>query len=138
MNLPLPELESRLYQFNKLMQELLRGRIQRNTFQSWEVEILLDIEACELRDANRREVLRRYQRAANKYVDRGGRSLLKLSEYLEKKHRQPIGGAAAAAPAAAVAEDDEDGDEDVVVVVVLELEVAPRIEPSDEEDEVKV
>lgn len=92
MSLPLPELESRLYQFNKLMQELLRGRIQRNTFQSWEVEILLDIEACSLRDSNRREILRRYQRAANRYVDRGGRSLLKLSEYLDKKHRLPIPG----------------------------------------------
>ncbi|WP_321472937.1 hypothetical protein [uncultured Paludibaculum sp.] len=90
MNLPVHELEARLHQFNKLMQELLRGRIQRNTFQSWEVEVLLDIESCELRDANRREVLRRYQKAANRYVDRGGRTLLKLSEYLRKEHRQPI------------------------------------------------
>jgi hypothetical protein len=90
MTLPVHELEARLFQFNKLMQELLRGRIHRNTFQSWEVEILLDIEACELRDSNRREILRRYQKAANKYVDRGGRTLLKLSEYLEKKHRGPL------------------------------------------------
>jgi len=94
MSLPLPELESRLFQFNKLLQELLRGRIQRNTFQPWEVEILLDIEACGLRDSNRREILRRYQKAANRYVDRGGRTLLKLSEYLEKKHRLPLGPAA--------------------------------------------
>lgn len=94
MTLPVHELESRLHQFNKLMQELLRGRIQRNTFQSWEVEVLLDIESCELRDANRREILRRYQKAANRYVDRGGRTLLKLSEYLDKKHRQPIDGPA--------------------------------------------
>ncbi|MGC4049684.1 MAG: hypothetical protein QM757_09250 [Paludibaculum sp.] len=90
MSLPVHELEGRLHQFDELMRELLRGRIQRNTFQSWEVEVLLDIEACELRDSNRREVLRRYQKAANRYVDRGGRTLLKLSEYLEKKHRQPI------------------------------------------------
>jgi hypothetical protein len=87
------ELEARLHQFNKLMQEILRGRMQRNTFQPWEVEILLDIETCTLRDSNRREILRRYQKAANRYVDRGGRTLLKLSEYLEKKHRQPLNGA---------------------------------------------
>lgn len=93
------ELEIRLHQFNKLMQEILRGRIQRNTFQPWEVEILLDIESCALRDSNRREILRRYQKAANRYVDRGGRTLLKLSEYLEKKHRQPLNGESAA-PAA--------------------------------------
>ena len=92
MQLAIHELEIRLHQFNKLMQELLRGKIQRNTFQQWEVEVLLDIEACELRESNRREVLRRYQRAANKYVDRGGRTLLKLSEYLEGKHRQPVNG----------------------------------------------
>lgn len=82
-----PELEARLAQFNRLMLDLLRGKIQRNTFQSWEVEILLDIESCELKDASRREVLRRYQRAANRYFERGGRTLLKLSEYLDKKHR---------------------------------------------------
>jgi hypothetical protein len=35
--------------------------------------------------------LRRYQKAANRYVERGGRSLLKLSDYLAKKHREPIG-----------------------------------------------
>lgn len=74
------------------MQDLLRGKIQRNTFQSWEVEILLDIESCELRDASRREVLRRYQRAANRYFERGGRTLLKLSEYLDKKHKAVLDG----------------------------------------------
>lgn len=79
-------------QFNRLIQDLLRGKIQRNTFQSWEVEILLDIESCELRDASRREVLRRYQKAANRYFERGGRTLLKLSEYLEKKHRTAVDG----------------------------------------------
>ncbi|HNY42657.1 MAG TPA: hypothetical protein PKJ41_19805 [Bryobacteraceae bacterium] len=84
---PVDELESRLIQFNKLLAELLRGRIQRTTFQPWEIEILLDIEACDLRDGNRRQVLKRYQRAANRYVDRGGRTMLKLSDYLAKKHR---------------------------------------------------
>jgi hypothetical protein len=98
---PLADLEARLHQFNRLMQEILRGRIQRNTFQPWEVEILLDIESCALRDSNRREVLRRYQKAANRYVDRGGRSLLKLSEYLEKKHKLPLNGGGAAGPAKA-------------------------------------
>ena len=85
------ELEARLHQFNKLITELLRGRMTRNTFQPWEVEILLDIDGCALGDSNRREMLRRYQRAANRYFERGGRTMLKLSEYLEKKHRLPIG-----------------------------------------------
>ncbi|MBA3974228.1 MAG: hypothetical protein C0504_08440 [Candidatus Solibacter sp.] len=88
MSLTVTELEARLVQFNKLMAELIRGGIRRTTFQPWEIEVLLDIEACDLRDSNRREILKRYQRAANKFFDRGGRSVLKLSEYLDKRHRR--------------------------------------------------
>lgn len=76
--------ETRLHQFNKLIQELLKGSVSRNTFRPWEIEILLDIEACNLRDGNRREILRRYQKAVQRHVDRGSESLLKLSEYLER------------------------------------------------------
>ena len=96
MSLTVTELEARLVQFNKLMAELIRGGIRRTTFQAWEIELLLDIEACDLRDSNRREILKRYQRAANKFFDRGGRSVLRLSEYLEKRHRRIEGGQAPA------------------------------------------
>ncbi|MCS7043040.1 MAG: hypothetical protein N2036_12190 [Bryobacteraceae bacterium] len=98
MELSAYELEARLHQFNRLIQELLRGRLHRNTFQPWEVEILLDIESCDLSNVNRRELLQRYQKAANRYVERGGRTLLKLSEYLAGKHRPRPG--VQAAPAA--------------------------------------
>jgi hypothetical protein len=87
-NKPVDELDALLVQFNRLITELLRGRMQRNVFQPWEIEILLDIEACHLRESSRRETLRRYQKAANRFVERGGRSLLKLSDYLAKKHRK--------------------------------------------------
>jgi hypothetical protein len=90
------DLDAQLGQFNRLIQELLRGKIQRNTFQPWEIELLLDIEACDLREGSRREVLRRYQKAANKYIERGAPSLLKLSEYLAKKHRDGSGSPAEA------------------------------------------
>lgn len=73
-----------LMQFNRLIQELLRGAMNRNTFRPWEIELLLDIEACNLRDSNRREILRRYQKAVHRHIDRGATSLLKLSEYLER------------------------------------------------------
>lgn len=82
-----PEPEVQLTQFNRLVAELLRGKIQRNTFQPWEIEVLLDIESCQLRDSNRREVLRRYQKAANRHYEKGTRQLMKLSEYLEKNRR---------------------------------------------------
>jgi len=80
--------EAQLHQFNKLMTDLLKGTLNRNTFRPWEIEILLDIEGCNLRDANRREILRRYQKAVKRNVDRGGSSLLKLSEYLELQRRR--------------------------------------------------
>lgn len=87
MNTRVLEPHDQLPQFNKLIADLLRGKLQRNTFQPWEIEILLDIEACDLKDANRRETLRRYQRAANRFLERGGKHMLRLSEYLDKNRK---------------------------------------------------
>jgi len=74
-----------LNRFNKLLQELVRGTMNRNTFQPWEIEILLDIEMCNLRETVKRETLRRYQKAVQRSMEKGARSPLKLSEYLEGK-----------------------------------------------------
>ena len=82
------DLEARLARFNKLVAELLGGGLTRNAYQSWEVELLLDIESCQLSPGNRRETLRRYQKAANRFAERGGEQVLKLSEYLAKVHRR--------------------------------------------------
>src|SRR5215470_4877104 len=79
----LPDSDTVLAQFNRLIQELLRGNMNRNTFRPWEVDLLLDIEHCNLRDASRRETLRRYQRAVQRHMEKGARLPLKLSEYLE-------------------------------------------------------
>ena len=76
--------EAVLNRFNKLMQELLAGSIHRNTFRPWEIEILLDIEACSLRDTLKRETLRRYQKAVQRSMERGAPKLLKMSEYLDQ------------------------------------------------------
>ena len=79
----LPDSDTVLAQFNRLMQELLRGNLNRNTFRPWEVQLLLDIDHCDLRDSSRRETLRRYQRAVQRHMEKGARLPLKLSEYLE-------------------------------------------------------
>jgi len=84
------EIESLLPQFNRLINELLRGTMSRNTFQPWEIALLLDIETCNLKDSNRREVLRRYQKAVQKQVERGTNSMLKLSEYLERNRARRL------------------------------------------------
>ncbi|MFM2125429.1 MAG: hypothetical protein RL328_1880 [Acidobacteriota bacterium] len=79
----MPDSDAILAQFNRLMQEVLRGNMHRTTFRPWEVELLLDIEACGLTDSSRRETLRRYQRAVQRHMEKGGDAPLKLSEYLE-------------------------------------------------------
>jgi hypothetical protein len=94
----LPDSETVLAQFNRLIQELLRGNMHRNTFRPWEVELLLDIESCGLRDASRRETLRRYQRAVQRHMEKGARLPLKLSEYLDAVKAKRNTRAAAAPP----------------------------------------
>ena len=79
----LPDSETVLAQFNRLIQELLRGNMNRNTFRPWEIELLLDIETCDMRDSAKRETLRRYQKAVQRHMEKGARLPLKLSEYLE-------------------------------------------------------
>ena len=79
----LPDSDTVLAQFNRLIGELLRGSVNRNTFRPWEIDVLLDIEMCNLRDTNKRETLRRYQKANQRYMEKGARLPLKLSEYLE-------------------------------------------------------
>jgi hypothetical protein len=79
----LPDSDTVLAQFNRLIGELLRGNVTRNTFRPWEIDVLLDIEMCNLRDSNKRETLRRYQKANQRHMEKGARLPLKLSEYLE-------------------------------------------------------
>ncbi len=83
MHESLPDSDAVLAQFNRLIQELLRGNMHRNTFRPWEVELLLDIESCSLRESAKRETLKRYQKAVQRQMEKGGRLPIKLSEYLE-------------------------------------------------------
>src|SRR6266446_1487757 len=88
----LPDSETVLAQFNRLIQELLRGNMHRNTFRPWEIELLLDIESCNLRETNKRDILRRYQKAVQRHMEKGARLPLKLSEYLDVvKAKRPNG-----------------------------------------------
>jgi hypothetical protein len=81
--------EARLNRFNRLMQELIRGSMNRNTFQPWEIDILLDIEACQVLEPVKRETLRRYQKAVQRSMEKGAQMPLRLSEYLSGKKSAP-------------------------------------------------
>lgn len=78
----LPDSDTVLAQFHRLIQEVLRGAMNRNTFRPWEIELLLDMEECRFGEANRREVLKRYDKAVHRQMEKGARLPLKLSEYL--------------------------------------------------------
>src|SRR5882762_11398426 len=102
MHESLPDSDAILAQFNRLIQELLRGNMHRNTFRPWEIELLLDIESCTLREASKRDMLRRYQKAVQRHMEKGARLPLKLSEYLEaqRQRREALAAKQQASPAA--------------------------------------
>jgi len=90
--------EARLNRFNRLMQELIRGNMNRNAFHPWEIEILLDIEACQNREPVKRETLRRYQKAVQRAMEKGAPTPFRLSQYLHgKKSAAPQSATAKAA-----------------------------------------
>jgi hypothetical protein len=99
----LPDSETVLAQFNRLIQELISGQIRRNNFRPWEIELLLDMEGCQLRDPSRRELLKRYQRAVHRQMEKGARLPMKLSEYLEAAHQKGAARRAGRAAAESVA-----------------------------------
>jgi hypothetical protein len=72
-----------LNRFNRLLGELLRGSMSRNTFQPWEVELLIDLETCQIPEKRRAEVLRQYQRAVGKQLETTPGPPMTLSRYLE-------------------------------------------------------
>jgi hypothetical protein len=85
------ELELMLNRFNRLMTELLRGAIVRNSFQPWEVALLLDIDTCGLEPNKRQAILRQYQKAVVRQMEAGSGPPMKLSEYLQlKETRRPL------------------------------------------------
>ena len=72
-----------LARFNRLIQEILRGTMNRNCFRPWEIHLLLDIESCSLREGAKRETIRRYQKAVRRAMEKGASKPMLLSEYLD-------------------------------------------------------
>ena len=84
------ELELMRNRFVRLMSDLKRGLQGRHTFQPWEVELLLDLETCEMQRKRRKQILRQYERAVQRQMDVGPGPPMKLSEYLQRRRtRRP-------------------------------------------------
>jgi hypothetical protein len=84
----LEQLEIMFNRFNRLLVEIMRGAIARNSFLPWEMEILLDLETCQLERKRRNEILRQYQRAVAKQMETGPGPPMKLSEFLAIRERR--------------------------------------------------
>ena len=77
-----------LGRFYRLMQDIERGGFQRNTFQPWEITILLDLRECNARLRVTHTLLDRYQKAVRKHIEKGAHRPITLSEYLERNARR--------------------------------------------------
>ncbi len=93
--------ELMLNRFNRLLGEVMRGALARNSFQRWEAEILMDLENCQLERRRRMEILRQYQRAVVHQMETGVGPPMKLSEFLElrARRREQLVGQAVSVPA---------------------------------------
>ena len=85
------DLEAReidLNRFKRLMGELLRGQISRNSFTPWEVDILIDFDACDIQPRRRTEILCQYQRAVERQFEAGSGPPMRLSQFLIERARR--------------------------------------------------
>lgn len=57
-------------QFRALITELVGGALTRNTFQPWEIDLIVDIDQYELPPSLRRRLLHRYERAVLRVMAR--------------------------------------------------------------------
>jgi hypothetical protein len=80
--------ELMLNRFRRLVAELQRGSITRNDFQPWEIELLLDIETCQLERKRKADILRQYQRAVERQLEMGSGPPMKLSEFLQLRAKR--------------------------------------------------
>ena len=76
------ERQEMLGRFRRLMTELGRGSLTRNTFHEWEVAILLDFEGLAIDVRRRGELLRQYSRAVEDQLDSGLGPPMTFSEFL--------------------------------------------------------
>ena len=82
------DVELTLNRFRRLIGEVTRGALARNSFQPWEVEILMDLENCKLERRRRMDILRQYQKAVERQMFEAPGTPMKLSEFLELRARR--------------------------------------------------
>lgn len=80
--------ECQLNRFRRLIGELMRGEIERNSFAHWEIELLLDFGSCQLPSRRRLEILRQYQKAVERQMEYGPGPPMRLSHFLIQREQR--------------------------------------------------
>jgi hypothetical protein len=75
-----PELIFR--RFERLLGGVMRGSLEYNLFQRWEVDLLLDMTECRLDGRRRTDILTQYRNAVSRQMRTGPGPPMKLSEFL--------------------------------------------------------
>jgi hypothetical protein len=83
-------------QFNRLLNELIKGTINRNTFQAWEIQLMLDIQGADFGDTPQKEMLKRYQKAVQRAYDKGSKMPMLLTEYIQSLRSRRVAASEAA------------------------------------------
>lgn len=81
----LAQLELMHNRFRRLLSDIIRGATARNSFEPWEIAILLDLEQCPVMPRRRLQTLRQYEKAVARQMENGPGPPMKLSEYLQLK-----------------------------------------------------
>ncbi|HWC97418.1 MAG TPA: hypothetical protein VG456_11725 [Candidatus Sulfopaludibacter sp.] len=74
--------------FRTLLREISRGATLRNSFEPWEMEIMLDLQICDIPSRRRMETLVQYERAVKRQMSSGQGPPMKLSEFLELRRKR--------------------------------------------------
>jgi hypothetical protein len=86
----LVQLELMLNRFRKLIREISRGILRRNSFEPWEIEILLDFQQCAVPPKRQLKTLQAWQKAVEHQLESGPGPPMKLSQFLQlKSTRRP-------------------------------------------------
>jgi hypothetical protein len=80
--------ETMLRRFERLLAGVRRGELERNSFEAWEVEILLDVAACRLDSRRRTEILTQYRNAVARQLRVGPGPPMLLSLFLALRDRR--------------------------------------------------
>ena len=76
--------------FNRLMDELLRTGLKRSVYRPWEIDILLEVEACPLAGQEKCTALGQYQNAVQAALEQGATRPMKFSEFLTAHEATPL------------------------------------------------